>query len=90
MSAPERLTQVMLTRASGPSRGCQQNVCWIDSKLAVKGRKVRDLELEADGAPWGMKLEDCLWVVTEVYNTRLFADVEKQRSVWKRWADVLK
>lgn len=87
MTAPARLTQVLLQRASGPARGIKQDVFWIDARFAKKGRYVRDLELEE--GPYGLKPADSTWLVAEVYNTKDFADVDKQRAVWKRWAEVL-
>lgn len=82
MTAPARLTQVILTRPSesrleaGFVNSECKDVVWIDFELAKPGKRVRD----EDGR---------IWTVDRVYGTREFADIEKQHAAWKRWAEVL-
>ena len=82
MTAPRRLTQVLLTQ------GARQDVVWIDTEFARVGKHVVDLDMCTAFAVTA--IEDHVWVVSEVYGTREFADVDKQRAAWKRFADVLR
>ena len=78
MTAPVHLTQVKLgmpITINGQS-GWGQDVFWIDSQLAKVGKRVKDDEHN-------------VWTVLEVYGTRAFIEIDKQRAAWKRWAEVL-
>ena len=69
-----RVTQVSLRRYN--NTWYQEEVCWIDSRLARSGATVRDEEGRH-------------WQVFEAYGTRESADLEKEYKVWRRFREVL-
>jgi len=74
-TSKEVLRQVLLRKPSA-SGGYNEDVFWIDNKLARVGKKV----LGEDGA---------IWQIIETYNALEFEDIEKQRAAWKSFAEVL-
>lgn len=74
-TSKEVLRQVLLRKPS-ESGGYNEDVFWIDNKLAKVGKKV----VGEDGV---------VWQIAELYGAREFSDLEIQRGTWKRFADIL-
>lgn len=72
----EMLRQVLLRRPSANRIDYFEDVAWIDNAVAKVGKRV----CGEDGV---------VWTVVETYNAKPFADVDKLRDTWKRFADVL-
>lgn len=69
-----RLRQVTLRRDGG--MWYQEDVCWIDSRLAVEGKVVRDEEGRH-------------WKVWELHGTKESADLEREYRTWRAFREVL-